>query len=158
MLKRVESATEPEKYGIANSVWIYCGGEHPADSENLGAVTYYPEPYIRNYYFPFKSQKLYASPFIFVHFERPVRKSKSKSLIIPLSLVLSPSLSLVETVINIRCIGLANNIHPYDRASGGGYVGFHIFVDDDQDIEHRERSGFFTTEEGTTEEGNNNDG
>jgi len=104
-----------EKYGQANpateldvakSVWIYCDGENPADKENIGQITYFPMPGIPSYYFPFKKQANYVSPYIMVQFNR----------VIP------------GVLINIECKVFGGQIYQ-DRVLRLGSVHFELMVE-----------------------------
>jgi len=68
-----------------NSVWITCQPEYVADRENVGPMEFYsPDTKLEkgaefgmlpNYYFPYQKQSNFTSPFIFVRFTKPARKS-----------------------------------------------------------------------------------
>ncbi|XP_023230731.1 sodium/potassium-transporting ATPase subunit beta-2-like [Centruroides sculpturatus] len=88
-------------------VYISCQGENPADKENIGPLTYYPaKGTIPRYYFPFRNLEGYLSPFVFVHFEKPVP----------------------GVLINIECKAWAKNIR-HDRMERMGSVHFELLVD-----------------------------
>ncbi|XP_015793329.1 sodium/potassium-transporting ATPase subunit beta [Tetranychus urticae] len=52
-------------------IYITCQGQNPIDKENIGQIQFFPEPGIRDYYFPFRNQDNYKSPFVFVQFTNP---------------------------------------------------------------------------------------
>jgi sodium/potassium-transporting ATPase subunit beta len=92
------------------TVWLSCSGESVGDKENLpeGHITYEPERKIPGYYFPYKNQKNYRSPFVMVNFDIP---KTSRHLLI-----------------NIECRAWAKNIK-YDRVFRLGSVHFELMVD-----------------------------
>ena len=55
----------------ANTVWVSCGGENPADVENIGPVQYIPRRGFPAYYYPFTNKEGYLSPLVAVLFEKP---------------------------------------------------------------------------------------
>lgn len=73
-----------------SSVWIHCEGENPADKENMGKITYIPERFIAKYYYPFKMQRGYVSPFIMVQFAKVNRKCQKLIAIKTFLRVMSP--------------------------------------------------------------------
>lgn len=88
-------------------VYISCQGENPADKENIGPLNYYPPSAgIPRFYFPFRNLEGYLSPFVFVHFEKPVP----------------------GVLINIECKAWAKNIK-HDRMDRMGSVHFELLVD-----------------------------
>ncbi|XP_067143323.1 sodium/potassium-transporting ATPase subunit beta [Centruroides vittatus] len=87
-------------------VWISCIGENAADKDNIGDVEYLPEQGISVKFFPFKNQKEYLSPFVFVRF-----KDIAKNVLV-----------------NIECKAWAKNIK-YDRGDRLGSVHFELLVD-----------------------------
>ncbi|KAG8180111.1 hypothetical protein JTE90_027890 [Oedothorax gibbosus] len=90
-----------------NYVYITCAGENPADRENIGPVRYYPaNGAIPKYYFPFTNLDGYLSPFVFIHFEKPV----------------------TGVLINIECKAWARNIK-HNRKDRLGSVHFELLVD-----------------------------
>ncbi len=114
---------------IAKSVWINCDGENPADRENMGEISYKPMAAIQSYYFPFKKQKNYVSPFIMVQFKGVKRTSlhyffkKNSFLATIISLFV-----IGGVLINLECKAYAKNIFP-DRASRTGSVHFELMVE-----------------------------
>ncbi|KAI4465669.1 sodium/potassium-dependent atpase beta subunit [Holotrichia oblita] len=58
----------------ANTVWVSCEGESPADIENIGPRSYYPTRGFPGQFFPFQNDEGYVSPYVAVHFEKPRRK------------------------------------------------------------------------------------
>lgn len=65
-----------------NTVWVDCEGENPADTENIGAIKYYPHRGFPGYYFPFKNTEGYLSPLVAVNFEQPKRKITLLELVV----------------------------------------------------------------------------
>ena len=45
---------------------IRCEGLHSADEDNIGSIDYYPKPGVDLAFFPFRGEKNYLSPLIFV--------------------------------------------------------------------------------------------
>jgi len=87
-------------------IWFSCEGENPADRENLGPLTYYPEQGIPTHFFPYLKQGGYQSPFIFVRLSKPVN----------------------NVLINVECKAWAKNIHP-SRLDRVGAVHFEVMID-----------------------------
>ncbi|KAJ8729745.1 hypothetical protein PYW08_001326 [Mythimna loreyi] len=90
----------------ANTVWVSCGGENPADVENIGPVQYIPRRGFPAYYYPFTNKEGYLSPLVAVLFEKP----------------------RTGVLINIECKAWAKNIF-YDRYERRGSVHFELMVD-----------------------------
>ncbi|KAJ8680596.1 hypothetical protein QAD02_016383 [Eretmocerus hayati] len=89
-----------------DTVWVSCGGENPADVENIGPIQYIPRRGFPGFYFPFRNQPGYLSPLVAVFFEKP-----------------QP-----HVLINIECKAWAHNIH-HDRFERRGSVHFELMVD-----------------------------
>ncbi|KAH9636187.1 hypothetical protein HF086_007139 [Spodoptera exigua] len=90
----------------ANTVWVSCEGENPADVENIGPVQYIPRRGFPAYYYPFTNKEGYLSPLVAVLFEKP----------------------RTGVLINIECKAWAKNIF-YDRYERRGSVHFELMVD-----------------------------
>lgn len=90
----------------ANTVWVSCEGESPADIENIGPRNYLPSRGFPGQFFPFKNDLGYVSPYVAVHFEKPRR----------------------HVLINIECKAWAVNVI-HDRADRRGSVHFELMVD-----------------------------
>lgn len=90
----------------ANTVWVSCEGENPADVENIGPVQYIPRRGFPSYYYPFTNKEGYLSPLVAVLFEKP----------------------RTGVLINIECKAWAKNIF-YDRYERRGSVHFELMVD-----------------------------
>jgi len=90
----------------ADRIWIDCHGENPADRDNLGPIKYYPTQGFPHYFYPFKNQKGYMSPLVFVQFEKP-----------PANIAMM-----------VECQALAPNIR-YDRSEKEGGVHFELLAD-----------------------------
>jgi len=90
-------------------VLVWCQGQFEHDKENLGAIEYFPGPYIETKYFPFKVQKNYQSPFFMMQLKRP----------------------LAGALISIECQVYDNNIKRDDdkKAMSIGYSKFQIIID-----------------------------
>ena len=59
---------------VGRVIWFTCEGENPADIENLGEISYYPYQGVADYFYPFKNQRGYLSPAVFLHLKNPKRK------------------------------------------------------------------------------------
>ena len=71
----LEKSTNAEEVAMVGRViWFTCEGENPADIENMGEISYYPYPGVADYYFPYKNQRGYLSPAVFVHLKNPKSK------------------------------------------------------------------------------------
>ncbi|XP_022112352.2 sodium/potassium-transporting ATPase subunit beta-2 [Pieris rapae] len=90
----------------ANTVWVSCEGENPADVENIGPIQYIPRRGFPNFYYPFTNKEGYLSPLVAVLFEKP----------------------RTGVLINIECKAWAKNIQ-YDRYERRGSVHFELMVD-----------------------------
>jgi sodium/potassium-transporting ATPase subunit beta len=104
------AANKGQEVEILKTVWISCGGENVGDQENLplGNIRYTPARGIHGYYFPYKNQPNYRSPFLMVQLDVPQTSR--------------------HTLINVECRAWARNIH-YDRQSRLGSTHFEILVD-----------------------------
>lgn len=49
-------------------IWLSCEGETPADTENMGPLTYTPWHGFPGYYYPYLNQMHYLSPIIWIQF------------------------------------------------------------------------------------------
>ncbi|XP_077300786.1 sodium/potassium-transporting ATPase subunit nervana 3 isoform X2 [Arctopsyche grandis] len=95
-----------EHRASADTVWVSCEGENPADNENIGAIQYIPSRGFPGYYFPFTNVDGYLSPLVAVYFEKPK----------------------TGVLINIECKAWAKNIY-HDRHERRGSVHFELMVD-----------------------------
>lgn len=88
-------------------IYIQCIGENPADKDNLGTnITYYPSQGFPHFYYPYRNQKGYLAPVVFVQFN-----------------------SAVENIaMMVECRALAPNIN-YDRQEKEGGVHFELLID-----------------------------
>lgn len=95
-----------------DQVWVNCQGRYPADKELLeGAVEYFPETRgFPNYFFPYKRQKDYLSPFVAVKFKVSKRA--------------------YGQLVHIECRAWAANIE-YNRRDKIGISVFELHVMDD---------------------------
>jgi hypothetical protein len=76
----LEKSTNPEEVKMVGRViWFTCEGENPADIENMGDITFYPYQGVADYFFPYKNQRGYLSPAVFVHVSNPKSKFAGKS-------------------------------------------------------------------------------
>lgn len=100
------SGKAEDKAMVGHIIWFSCEGENPADVENMGQLEYYPYPGVADYYFPYKNQRGYLSPAVFVHFTNPKK----------------------GVLISIECKAWAKNIehHTMDKR---GSVHFEIMID-----------------------------
>ena len=80
--------------------------QNPADVDNIGKISYYPQQGYPFYYYPFTNQKGYRSPLVFVKFHNP-----------------SKHLALM-----VECRALAPNI-AYDKQEKEGGVHFELLSD-----------------------------
>jgi len=100
-------AKESSSSGHQNRyIYVTCEGQHPVDKENIGALEYYPVQGINSYYFPFRNQDNYLSPFVLVQFTNPTR----------------------GVLINVECKAWAKNIK-HDLTEREGSVHFEIAID-----------------------------
>jgi sodium/potassium-transporting ATPase subunit beta len=92
----------------ADKIWIDCHGENPADNDNLGLddVEYFPQQGFPLAYYPYKNQKDYRSPLVFVKFNGVAH----------------------HLALMIECKALAKNI-AVDRSEKEGGVHFELLVD-----------------------------
>jgi len=64
---------QPEINDGGQDILIECKGEHIADEDNVGPISYWPNNgklgVIKSYYFPFVGQKNYMTPLVFIKFE-----------------------------------------------------------------------------------------
>jgi len=108
-----ELITKNPSNRMLDTIWVTCEGENPADRENIGELEYY-SPAFKNdqfqgipaYYFPYKKQKNYKAPFIFVKFIKPQ----------------------YNVLIQIECKAWAKNIIP-NRQERLGSVHFELMID-----------------------------
>jgi hypothetical protein len=76
----LEKSTNPEEVKmVGHVIWFTCEGENPADIENMGDITFYPYQGVADYFFPYKNQRGYLSPAVFVHVSNPKSKFSGKS-------------------------------------------------------------------------------
>lgn len=61
----------PEIEGGLDYLQIKCEGEYPADKDNVGEVTYYPNDGYPLYFYPYLGQHGYVSPLVFVKLQNP---------------------------------------------------------------------------------------
>ncbi|KAH9512816.1 Sodium/potassium-transporting ATPase subunit beta-2 [Bulinus truncatus] len=79
--KKDEAASANLPESIKNSysddrIWIDCHGENPADVDNLGEpkdIQYFPQQGFPLAFYPYKKQKDYRSPLVFVKFNNVTR-------------------------------------------------------------------------------------
>jgi len=62
---------EDNNAALNDKVWLHCDGENPADRENLGHITYFPDRGFGAQYFPFMNQKQYLAPIVFAALDNP---------------------------------------------------------------------------------------
>ena len=70
----LEKSTSGEAAMVGRVIWFTCEGENPADIENLGEISYYPYQGVADYFYPYKNQRGYLSPAVFLHLKNPKRK------------------------------------------------------------------------------------
>jgi len=108
---KAEVAKKPEQAEeVLKTIWLSCLGENVGDQENLpaGNIVYQPQQGIPGFFFPYKNQPNYRTPFVMVQLNVPE--------------------SSRHTLINVECRAWAKNIH-YDRQNRLGSVHFEILVD-----------------------------
>jgi len=95
---------------VLKTVWLSCSGENVGDTENLPDtnIVFKPQQGIPGYFFPYRNQANYKSPFVMVQLNVPETSR--------------------HTLINVECRAWAKNIH-YDRQNRLGSVHFEILVD-----------------------------
>ncbi|XP_059165239.1 sodium/potassium-transporting ATPase subunit beta-like [Physella acuta] len=99
----VKSAYTPDR------IWVDCHGENAPDNDNLGAaedISYFPEQGFPLAFYPYKNQKDYRSPLVFVKFNTVVH----------------------HVGIMVECVALAKNIN-VDRTEKEGSVHFELLVE-----------------------------
>jgi len=81
----------PEIDGGGDDILIECVGEHLADKDNIGKVTYYPSSgnygKIEKHFFPFLGQPNYATPLVFVKFHGVTKNVLLQVMCRPINLV-----------------------------------------------------------------------
>jgi sodium/potassium-transporting ATPase subunit beta len=60
-VQALEKSTSGEAAMVGRVIWFTCEGENPADIEKLGEISYYP----------YKNQRGYLSPAVFLHLKNP---------------------------------------------------------------------------------------
>ena len=96
-----------------------CYGINPADKENLGELTYYPNQGFSSNYYPYLNQKGYLSPAVFIQLKNP--KSKSCQ-----GFTICNNTDLVEGVmIAVECKAWAENIE-HDSMERRGLAHFEV--------------------------------
>jgi len=95
---------------VLKTVWLSCSGENVGDTENLpnANIIFKPQRGIPGFFYPFKNQPNYRTPFVMVQMKVPEAAH--------------------HTLINIECRAWAKNIR-YDRQNRLGSVHFEILVD-----------------------------
>jgi len=88
-------------------VWTSCEGETPADTENLGPISYTPIQGFPGYYYPYLNQMHYLSPIIWLQFRN-----------------ITPGVLIL-----IRCKAWAKNIKHEELNPRVGGVHFEIMMD-----------------------------
>lgn len=70
--------TETNKNETTNQIWVSCGGEGPADKENVNPnFGYFPGRGFPEYFYPYKNVDKYLSPLVAVQIT-PKRKYTSQ--------------------------------------------------------------------------------
>ena len=105
-MKQTYDMRKDQSRGPRRYIYITCQGQNPIDKENIGPIKFYPEPGIRDYYFPFRNQDNYKSPFVFAQFTNP-----SHGL-----------------VINVECKAWAKNIQ-HNLLEREGSVHFELSIE-----------------------------
>lgn len=97
----------PTRSGGEQLVYITCEGENAVDRQTAGPIEYYPAQGFAFRHFPYTNQPGFLSPFVFVHFARPV-----------------PGVAA-----SIECKAWAKNIQ-HDRYERRGSVHFQLLIDE----------------------------
>ncbi|ODN02067.1 Sodium/potassium-transporting ATPase subunit beta-1 [Orchesella cincta] len=107
--KDLQEYMTANKANINEAIYVWCQGMAEHDKENLGSIEYFPGPYIRKNYFPFKNQQNYQSPFVMVQLKRP----------------------LAGALLSIECQAYDDNIVIDDnnKAKRVGYTKFELLID-----------------------------
>jgi len=92
------------------NLFITCEGQHDADKEHLGPLSYHPPNGIETKYYPFLNQPGYQSPYVMVHFKEPK----------------------LNTLIYVECKAWAKNIEQ-DRSNKKGLTTFELFIEREEE-------------------------
>jgi sodium/potassium-transporting ATPase subunit beta len=79
-----------DRHRDQRAVWLSCDGVHPADVENIGAISYYPSYGFPVFFFPSKGDASYLEPLIAVRFEKPERECETDRINDHNLLIISP--------------------------------------------------------------------
>lgn len=79
-----------QEVDVLKTVWISCMGENVGDQENLpsGNIKYNPARGIPGYFFPYRNQPNYKTPFVMVQLIVPVSSRKKHSDIYDITLLM----------------------------------------------------------------------
>jgi len=89
---------------------IRCEGLHSADEDNIGSIDYYPKPGVDLAFFPFRGEKNYLSPLIFVKFRNVTR----------------------NVLVQVACRPVnADNILQEKHSKASGQVQFELMISED---------------------------
>jgi len=89
---------------------IRCEGLHSADEDNIGSIDYYPKPGVDLVFFPFRGEKNYLSPLIFVKFRNVTR----------------------NVLVQVACRPVnAENIVQEKHSKASGQVQFELMISED---------------------------
>jgi len=89
---------------------IRCEGLHSADEDNIGSIDYYPKPGVDLAFFPFRGEKDYLSPLIFVKFRNVTR----------------------NVLVQVACRPVnAENIVQEKHSKASGQVQFELMISED---------------------------
>lgn len=100
------SSFPPEAPFTPGNIAITCEGQHDADKEHIGPIDYFPNTGIETKYYPFLNQPGYQSPYVMVHFKKP----------------------MLNTLIYIECKAWAKNVE-HDRYNKKGMTAFELYIE-----------------------------
>jgi len=104
--KIIENSANEETRKLNDRVWLDCYGINPADKENLGEVSYFPDRGFSQNYFPYLNQKGYLSPAVFLQLKNPTK----------------------AVMIAVECKAWAKNIE-HDSMDRIGLAHFEVMID-----------------------------
>jgi len=101
-----KSSNAEEAAMVGRVIWFTCEGENPADIENMGEMIYYPYQGVADYYYPYKNQRGYLSPAVFLNLKNPKK----------------------GVLLSVECKAWAKNIR-HNSMDRQGSVHFELLVD-----------------------------
>lgn len=61
--------------------WVSCGGQFPADIENIGSIEYIPERGFHDYQFATATDDEYPPPIMAIHVEKPPQSPNTSEFV-----------------------------------------------------------------------------